>query len=163
MALTEAVNELAEGQGRIHVQEENDPRFPDAGPESGADPESDASGAIAELFDDYLAGFNDFDAGQIADCFSQPAVIWQHDKGHVFKDDEELLENIEALLSALENEGVTYSEFHVSSSHVSGSTALVTLDWRQENGDGDAILEFTCHYHLRQDGDDWTIALVINE
>lgn len=130
---------------------------------SAPDPEAEAAGAIAQLFDDYQTGFNDFDAGRISDCFALPAVIWQHEKGHVFKDDEELLENIEALLSALEREGVTFSEFHVSSSHISGSTALVTLDWQQENNDGEAILEFTCHYHLIQDGGDWLIALVINE
>ncbi|WP_346908919.1 DUF4440 domain-containing protein [uncultured Roseibium sp.] len=130
---------------------------------SGTDPGGEAIEAIAQLFDDYQTGFNDFEAERIADCFALPAIIWQHEKGHVFSDEEELLENIEVLLAALEKEGVTYSDFHVSSSHVSGTTALVTLDWQQENDDGDAVLEFTCHYHLIQDGDDWAIAMVVNE
>lgn len=119
--------------------------------------------AIARLFDDYLAGFNDFDAERIADCFALPAIIWQHDKGHVFHDEDELLENIDALLAALEKEDVSYSDFHVSSSHISGSAALVTLDWSQQNDSGDAVFEFTCHYHLTQNGDDWLIAMVVNE
>ncbi len=130
---------------------------------AGTDPGGEAIEAIAQLFDDYQTGFNDFDAERIADCFALPAIIWQHEKGHVFSDEDELLENIEALLAALEKEGVTYSDFHVSSSHVSGTAALVTLDWHQENDNGDAVLEFTCHYHLIQDGDDWAIAMVVNE
>ncbi len=130
---------------------------------AGSDPGGEAIEAIAQLFDDYQTGFNDFDAERIADCFALPAIIWQHEKGHVFNDEEELLENIEALLADLEKEGVTYSDFHVSSSHVSGTAALVTLDWQQANDDGDAILEFTCHYQLIQDGDDWAIATVVNE
>ena len=134
---------------------------------NGADPDSDHVGeeaeAIARLFDDYQTGFNDFDAGRVADCFALPATIWQHEKGHVFNDEEELLENIEALLAALEKEGVSYSGFHVSSSHISGSAALVSLDWSQENDDGDAVIEFTCHYQLIRDGEDWFIAMIVNE
>lgn len=124
---------------------------------------SDEAEAVARLFDDYQTGFNDFDPERIADCFALPVTIWQHEKGHVFHDEEELLENVEALLAALEKEGVSYSDFHVSSSHVSGSAALITLDWSQEDGSGDAILEFTCHYQLIQQGNDWLIAMVVNE
>ncbi|GAB4576804.1 MAG: hypothetical protein Tsb0019_02240 [Roseibium sp.] len=123
----------------------------------------DAEEAIAQLFDDYQAGFNDYDIDRICDCFSLPAIIWQHEKGHVFHDDEELIENIEALLKALEKEGVSHSDFHVASSHVSGSTALVTLDWTQETSDGEAVFEFTCHYQLIQEGSDWMIAGIVNE
>ncbi len=125
--------------------------------------QSAAEEEIAQLFEDYLAGFNDFDADRICDCFAMPATIWQHDKGHVFSDDEELLENIEALLAALDKEGVTSSDFHVVSSHISGSAALVTLDWTQETSDAETALEFTCHYQLLLDGDQWMIAMIINE
>ncbi|MFD1695106.1 DUF4440 domain-containing protein [Roseibium aestuarii] len=124
---------------------------------------SEAVEKINALFEDYLAGFNDADEERIADCFALPATIWQHEKGHVFADEDELLENIEALLDALDREGVVNSEFHVVSSHVSGSAALVTLDWVQETSDGESALEFTCHYHLILDGDDWMIASIVNE
>ncbi|MEP0233939.1 DUF4440 domain-containing protein [Roseibium sp.] len=124
---------------------------------------SEAEEAIAQLFEDYLTGFNDFDAERICDCFALPTTIWQHEKGHVFNDEEELLENVEALLSALDKEGVTVSEFNVASSHISGASALVTLDWSQESSSGETALEFTCHYQLLQDGDDWLIAMIINE
>lgn len=130
---------------------------------AGAGANGDAEEAIAQLFDDYQAGFNDYDIERICDCFALPAVIWQHEKGHVFADDEELIENIEALLKALEKEGVAHSDFQVVSSHVSGSAALVTLEWSQEDADGEAVFEFTCHYQLVQDGADWMIACVINE
>lgn len=130
---------------------------------AGSGTNGDAEEAIAQLFDDYQAGFNDYDIDRICDCFALPAIIWQHQKGHVFADDEELIENIEALLKALEKEGVTHSDFQVVSSHVSGSAALVTLDWIQESADGEAVFEFTCHYQLIQDGADWVIACVVND
>jgi|GEM_PF-1210641 len=130
---------------------------------AGSGTNGDAEEAIAQLFDDYQAGFNDYDIDRICDCFALPAIIWQHQKGHVFADDEELIENIEALLKALEKEGVAHSDFQVVSSHVSGSAALVTLDWIQESADGEAVFEFTCHYQLIQDGADWVIACVVNE
>jgi ketosteroid isomerase-like protein len=137
---------------------------PDKGTDRPSDDDqSEAEVAISRLFEDYLTGFNDFDAERICDCFALPVTIWQHEKGHVFNDEDELLENVEALLAALDKEGVTVSEFQVVSSHVSGSAALVTLDWSQEASNGETALEFTCHYQLIQDGDDWTIALVINE
>lgn len=134
--------------------------IPAGGPQEAP---SEAEETIAQLFDDYLVGFNDFDADRILDCFALPATIWQHDKGHVFNDEDELSENTEALLTALDKEGVSHSEFHVSSSHISGSVAMVTLDWQQENADGEIVFEFTCHYQLIQDGSNWAIAMIVNE
>ncbi|MCY1708208.1 nuclear transport factor 2 family protein [Pannonibacter sp. SL95] len=118
---------------------------------------------IAGLFEDYLAGFNDADADALIDCFCLPATIWQMDKGYVFDDEEDLAENIEALLEALDKEDISFSEFEVVSAHISGNTALVTLDWRQESADGENVFEFTCHYQLIFDGDDWRIAMIVNE
>ncbi|WP_282044622.1 DUF4440 domain-containing protein [Roseibium album] len=130
---------------------------------SGTSANGDAEEAIAQLFDDYQAGFDDYDIERICDCFALPVIIWQHEKGHVFANDDELIENIEALLKALEKEGIAHSEFQVVSSHVSGSAALVTLDWSQESADGEAVFEFTCHYQLIQQGPDWVITCIINE
>lgn len=127
------------------------------------EPDANADQGIAQLFEDYQAGFNDYDIDRICDCFALPAVIWQLNKGHVFNDEEELIENIEALLKALEKEDVSHSAFEVVSIHVSGATALVTLDWSQEDATGEPVFEFTCHYQLIQDGPDWVIACIINE
>lgn len=118
---------------------------------------------IAGLFETYVNGFNDYDCQAIVECFALPAIVWQFGKGHVFSTAKALAENTEALLAALSEEKVTLSEFDVISSHVSGSTAMITLDWRQENASNEAVLEFTCHYHLISDGADWRIAMVINE
>ena len=132
--------------------------------EDTAEPaEQELEAAIAELFEDYLAGFNDADAEALIDCFSLPATIWQMEKGYVFDDEDELAENIDALLDALDKENISYSEFDVVSAHISGPTALVTLDWRQESADGESVFEFTCHYHLVSDGEVWRIAMIVNE
>ncbi len=124
---------------------------------------SEAEAAIAELFETYRAGFDDYDADAIAACFAYPAVIWQFGKGNVFADEEELLENVDKLLDALEKEEVVRSDFVVLSAHVSGDTALVSLDWTQSSGTDEAVLEFTCHYHLILDDEDWRIAMIVNE
>ncbi|MBA5779148.1 DUF4440 domain-containing protein [Stappia sp. F7233] len=123
----------------------------------------EAQAAIAELFEGYRAAFDDYDAEAIADCFAYPAVIWQFGKGNVFADEEELLENIEKLLEALDREEVVRSDFEVLSAHVSGSTALVSLAWTQDNGADESVFEFACHYHLVLDGEDWRIAMIVNE
>ncbi|PLX36925.1 MAG: hypothetical protein C0606_12925 [Hyphomicrobiales bacterium] len=118
---------------------------------------------MTALFDDYCAGFNDFDPEAIIDCFTFPATIWQFDKGYVFDDEEDLAENIDALLAALDKEEVVSSEYAVVKSHVSGPTALVTLDWRQFDGEGEPVFVFTCHYHLIHEHGEWLIAMIINE
>lgn len=119
--------------------------------------------AIRELFAAYAGGFDDFDADAIADLFAYPVVIWQFDRGNMFEDDEELLENIEALLKILDKEGVVRSEYEVQALSVSGPTALASVSWSQQRSDGEVALAFTCHYHLVNIEGDWLIASIFNE
>ncbi|WP_029060061.1 DUF4440 domain-containing protein [Stappia stellulata] len=125
--------------------------------------EAELEPAVLDLFEDYRAGFDDFDADALADCFAYPNVIWQFGKGNVFADDEELLENIEKLLAALDKEGVVASDYEVLASYVGGDTAVATLSWTQSDKLGEPVIEFTCHYHLLYDGDTWRIAMIVNE
>lgn len=118
---------------------------------------------IVQFFDDYQVGFNDYDIEWICDCFVLFIIIWQYDKGYVFNDDEELIENIEVFLRVLEKEGVSYFEFQVVFSYVSGFLVLVILDWIQEDVDGELVFEFICYYQLFQDGMDWMIVGIVNE
>lgn len=124
---------------------------------------SEAEAAIAELFEAYSAGFDDYDGEAVADCFAFPAVIWQFGKGNVFVDEEDLQENIEKLFAALEKEGVVRSEYSVLSAHVSGEVALVSLAWVQSDANDEPVFEFTCHYQLLFDDDEWLIAMIVNE
>lgn len=121
------------------------------------------SAAIRDLFAAYANGFDDFDADMIADLFAYPVVIWQFDRGNMFEDDEELLENIEALLKVLDGEGVVRSEYEIQALSVSGPTALASVTWNQQREDGDVALSFTCHYHLVNIEGDWLIASIFNE
>jgi ketosteroid isomerase-like protein len=118
--------------------------------------------AIREVFDSYAAGFDDFDADAIAELFAYPAVIWQFDRGNMFETDEDLIENIEALLAVLDREGVVHSEFEIASLSLSGPTALAAVSWSQERNDGDVALAFTCHYHLVNIEGEWLIASIFN-
>ena len=139
--------------------------------DNGADRDTDVDAgtgtelepAVLDLFDDYRAAFDDFDADAVADCFAYPNVIWQFGKGNVFADDEELLENIEKLLAALDKEGVVASDYEVLAGYVGGDTAVATLSWTQSDAQGEPVIEFTCHYHLIYDGDAWRIAMIVNE
>lgn len=117
---------------------------------------------IRELFDAYAAGFDDFDADAIAGLFAYPTVIWQFDRGNMFETDEDLVENIEALLKILDSEGVVHSEFDIGSLSISGPTALVEITWTQERDDGDVALAFTCHYNLVNIEEEWLIASIFN-
>ncbi|MCQ0987017.1 Cif family virulence factor [Jiella marina] len=122
--------------------------------------------AIEAVFRAYAEGFDDFDADRILGCFAYPVTIWQLDKGNIFVDEEELAENIEALLAVYETEGIVRSDFAALDAAISGNTALVTLAWRQERIDGDAAMEFVCRYTLRRGGslgESWRIVLAVNE
>ncbi len=119
--------------------------------------------AIKELFQDYADGFDDFDSDAIADCFAYPTTIWQLGKGNVFADRDELMENIDALLSVFESEEIAHSVFEVLSHAVSGPTALVALSWHQERENGEVALAFICHYTLLHTPDGLRIAMVANE
>ncbi len=118
---------------------------------------------IASLFEDYPAGFDEFDAEEIADAFTFPCIIWQFGKGNVFADRHELMENIEALLDVFEREEIVHSTFQVLALSVSGPIAMATLSWRQEREDGDVALAFVCHYALMKGQEGWGIIQVVNE
>jgi ketosteroid isomerase-like protein len=134
-----------------------------SGPDELREPDEGFDEGLLDLFDDYREAFEDFDADAVADCFAYPAVIWQFGKGNVFQDDEELLENIEKLLAALDKEGVVNSAFDILSAHVEGDSGMATLAWVQSDAEGEPVIEFTCHYHLIYDGDTWRIAMIVNE
>lgn len=123
--------------------------------------ETEAS-PIADLFEAYRAAYDDYDAESLADCFAYPCTIWQLGKGNVFADEEELLENIEALLAVLEREEIVETRYEITHQAVSGDTAYATVDWSQLRADGDEALAFTCHYLLIRDEEDWVIASIVN-
>ncbi len=118
---------------------------------------------LSELFDNYADGYEDYDTARISDCFAFPCVVWQLDAGHVFKDKVELIENIDALLEVHREHYVTSSIYEVVSSHISGSTASVSLDWQQEDDEGEVVFDFTCHYLLINIEGAWKIASIVNE
>jgi ketosteroid isomerase-like protein len=126
---------------------------------------SDAEAAIESLFEAYAAGFDDFDAEAIIACFQFPVTIWQSGRGNVFDDEEELAENVEALLAVFEREEIVQSRFEIVEAAGDGGAAFAVLDWRQERDDGDAALEFRCRYALVRDeaGKGWRIALAVND
>jgi hypothetical protein len=122
--------------------------------------------SVEAVFQSYAEGFDDFDADRILACFAFPATIWQ---GNVFTDAEDLAENVDALLDVFEREEIVRSSYSVLETVLSGPAAFVTLAWRQDREDGEAALEFTCHYTLHRehwDTDepgDWRIVLAVNE
>ncbi|MEX6506123.1 hypothetical protein [Jiella sp. M17.18] len=125
--------------------------------------------AVDAVFRSYAEGFDDFDTDRIVDCFAFPATIWQAGRGNVFTDAEDLAENVDALLDVFEREEIVRSSYDVLQAVLSGPAAFVTLAWRQEREDGEAALEFTCHYTLHrehwdtEEPGDWRIVLAINE
>lgn len=124
--------------------------------------EFDPEAEIETLIDSYAAGINDHDIDAVLDCFAYPAVIWQFGKGHVFADAEEMAENVRAVLKLYDQAGAVLSTPTITEVSVHGETAIVTVEWDQEDTDGEAVFDFACHYHLVLDGPEWRIAMLTN-
>lgn len=122
------------------------------------DPETE----IEALIETYGAGFDDYDPEAVTACFAYPAVIWQSGKGHVFADAEEMTENVDALFKAYEEAGIVTSAFDLRDLAISDDSAVATVDWEAEDGDGIVVMEFSASYHLIHRGDRWQIAMIVN-
>jgi ketosteroid isomerase-like protein len=118
---------------------------------------------IRELFESYGAGFDDADASAITALFAWPATIWQFGEGHVFEDEEDLAENVEALIDIFDEAGIVLTTPEITELRMAGPAAFATVAWRQENEAGEALHEFTCSYMLVQRHGDWRIATVVNQ
>ena len=118
---------------------------------------------IRELFAAYGAGFDDADASAITDLFAWPATIWQLGDGHIFEDEEDLAENVEALIDVFDEAGIVLTTPDIRDIRTAGAAAFATVAWRQENEAGEALHEFSCSYMLVQRDAEWRIATVVNE
>jgi hypothetical protein len=118
---------------------------------------------IRRLFATYAAGFDDADPEAITRLFAWPATIWQFGEGHLFEDDEELAENVEALMDVFEDAGIVLTHAEVGDIRQAGAAAFATVAWRQEDQAGEVLHEFTCHYMLVKHEAAWRIATVVNE
>jgi ketosteroid isomerase-like protein len=124
---------------------------------------SEAKADIQKLFAAYGAGFDDADAQAITALFAYPATIWQFGEGHMFEDEDDLAENVEALMDVFDEAEIVLTVPELRESRVAGAAAFASVAWRQENSAGEPLHEFTCEYMLiRQDGG-WRITTVINE
>jgi ketosteroid isomerase-like protein len=124
---------------------------------------SEAKAEIQKLFAAYGAGFDDADAAAITALFAYPATIWQFGEGHIFEDEDDLAENVEALMDVFDAAEIVLTVPELRESRVAGTSALASVDWRQENSAGEPLHEFTCHYLLIEHGGGWRIATVVNE
>lgn len=118
---------------------------------------------IRELIADYAAAFDDADADAVTALFAWPATIWQFGDAQVFDNAEELAENIEALIDVFDEAGIAVSHPEVTEVRIAGTAAFVTALWRQLDGAGVLLNQFTCHYLLVGGDGAWRIATVVNE
>jgi len=118
---------------------------------------------IRRLFAAYAAGFDDADPQAITELFAWPATIWQFGEGHLFEDDEELAENVEALMDVFDDAGIVLTTAEVRELRQAGVAAFATVAWRQEDEAGEVLHEFTCHYMLVNQERAWRITTVVNE
>ncbi len=118
---------------------------------------------IRDLFAAYGAGFDDADAEAITDLFAWPATIWQFGEGHIFEDEADLAENVEALMDVFDEAGIVVTTPELREVRLAGAAAFATVAWRQEDEAGEALHEFTCHYMLLNQDGEWRIVTVVNE
>ncbi|MBP0617130.1 hypothetical protein J6595_16210 [Jiella sp. KSK16Y-1] len=121
--------------------------------------------AVEGLFQRYSEGFEDGDVDKVVDCFAYPVTIWQHGRGTVFADANEMAENVVALFGVFDSEEIARSDFVLLEAVPSGNAAFVVLSWTQERRDGEVAAMFTCRYALRRNdlSGQWLIALVVND
>ena len=124
---------------------------------------SDAESEIRALFATYSAGFDDADAEAITKLFAWPATIWQFGEGHVFEDSDDLSENVDALMDVFDEAGIVSTTPEVTEVRVAGSAAFAHVAWRQEDGAGELLHEFSCQYFLLNHDGAWRITSIVNE
>jgi hypothetical protein len=124
---------------------------------------SDATADIHALFAAYGAGFDDADPDAVTALFAWPATIWQFGEGHVFEDEDELSENVDALMDVFDEAGIVSTTPAVRELRVAGSAALADVGWRQEDSAGELLHQFSCQYFLINIGGIWRITTIVNE
>jgi len=118
---------------------------------------------IRALFTAYGSGFDDADADAVIALFAWPATIWQLGTGHVFGDEDELAENVEALIDVFDEAGIVSTGPEVKEVRVAGETAFAHVLWRQLDQSGDLLNEFVCQYLLVHHQGEWRLATIVNE
>ena len=124
---------------------------------------SNSEAEIHRLFAAYAAGFDDADANAVTKLFAWPAVIWQLGEGHVFEDEDELAENVDALFDVFDEASIVTMTPDVRDIRVAGSSAFASVAWRQQDDSDEVLHEFTCQYLLVNRDGVWRIATVVNE
>ena len=124
---------------------------------------SEAEQQIHELFTAYGAAFDDADPDSVTAIFAYPAVIWQFGEGHLFEDEEELAENVEALIDVFTSAGIVLTTPEIRRIVQDGSSAFVSVAWRQEDQEGEALHEFGCQYMLVRRSGAWLVSTVVND
>jgi ketosteroid isomerase-like protein len=124
---------------------------------------SNAEAEIHRLFAAYAAGFDDADADAVTKLFAWPATIWQFGEGHVFEDEDELAENVDALFDVFDEASIVTMIPDVRDIRVAGPSAFAAVAWRQQDDSGEVLHEFTCQYLLVNRDGAWRIATVVNE
>jgi ketosteroid isomerase-like protein len=117
---------------------------------------------IRALFAAYGAGFDDADPAAVTALFAYPATIWQFGEGHIFADEDDLAENVEALMEVFEDAGIVLTTPEVRDIRVAGTTASAAVAWRQEDEGGQSLHNFTCSYLLVKTHDAWRVATIVN-
>lgn len=118
--------------------------------------------SIEALFSAYGAAFDDADVDAVTNLFAYPAVIWQLGGGNVFDDEEDLAENVEALMDVFDEAGIVVTTPETAWLQVAGDSAAALVAWRQEDENGAVLHAFRCHYLLVRRGEDWRLAAIGN-
>ena len=121
----------------------------------------DAGSEVRQVFAAYAAGFDAADAPAITKLFVYPAMIWQFGTGHVFADEAELAENVEALIDVFDEAGIKRLIPDMRSVQAAGNSAFADVLWRQEDEAGEVLHRFACRYLLVRDAVGWRIATVV--
>lgn len=109
-----------------------------------------------ELFKQYTAAFDSFDATAIAGLYVLPCSASDGDGANVFSDRNSLTQKFRDNCSSMKSMGYTHSHFSILSTFDMGDAAkAVNIGWRIFTANGE--VEFRCLYVCHRIDNQWLI------
>jgi ketosteroid isomerase-like protein len=114
---------------------------------------------IRGFFEEYNNAFSSIDGTRIAALYYLPTVTMRADGSvHCLQSRDELARFFQAVADTYHREGYRNGRFkNLQVTPIGGRSALATMDWELQRGDGSVIRQWRQSYNLVRVGSGWQI------
>ncbi|MEO0499506.1 MAG: hypothetical protein AAF205_02980 [Pseudomonadota bacterium] len=121
----------------------------------------DLHGILSAFFADYAAAINANDEDVILSFLATPHGIRTGEQTVFLETTEEVRTNMDEVLTLYEANGVEHVVPHLDEAKdLPANAAAARIDWRLEDGKGNALLTFESRYTLAAEDNVWAIVAV---